>query len=286
MEALHIASIRIDRRREHLSHGSSIARVLTGARLAGRPDAGPPIYLAEPTLTPPLVGPRGTVQPLHPAPRPRVSLRAAAISKVYGETVALWGIDLDCRSRELVAIQGTNGSGKTTLLLIIAGLVAASRGRLAWTTSLPELRPRIGLLGHAAQLVDELTAFENVALAARLARRDEAVATGLLEKLGVGHHAARRTGHLSAGTRRRVGLARVLATDPDVLLADEPFAGLDERSASLVAGALTEARDDGRLVLMATHDAQRRQPIATRTLRLEDGRLRSEQSVIMEVAVR
>lgn len=209
-------------------------------------------------------------------PRADVSFRAAAVTKVFGETIALWGMDLVGRSGDLIAVHGANGSGKSTLLRIIAGLVAPTRGRVAWTTTSPGTRPRIGLLGHATHLFEELTAIENVALAARLASRDEAVAIDLLGRLGVARHSGRWAGALSAGTRRRVGLARALATDPDVLLVDEPFAGLDQSAAKLVGRLLAEARDGGRLVLIATHDDARSQSIATSIVRLEEGRLQRD----------
>jgi len=195
---------------------------------------------------------------------------------VFGETVALRGVDLDGRSGELIAVHGANGSGKSTLLRIIAGLVAPTRGRVAWTSTSAGLRSRIALLGHATHLFDELTAIENVALATRLARRDEGVAIDLLERLGVVQYGGRRAGTLSAGTRRRVGLARLLATDPDVLLIDEPFAGLDQAAVDLVGQVLADARDAGRLTLIATHDDARSRAIATKIIWLEHGRVRRD----------
>lgn len=216
------------------------------------------------------------MKPLQHLRRPSVAVRAAAVTKVFGETVALWAVNLDAWSGELIAVHGANGSGKSTLLRTIAGLVSPTRGRVTWTTTSPGARPRVGLLGHATHLFDELTAMENVALAARLARRDDTMAIDLLGRLGVGQHGGRRTGGLSAGTRRRVGLARALATDPDVLIVDEPFAGLDRPAADLVGGVLAEARDAGRLVLIATHDDARSRAIATRVVRLREGRLRDE----------
>ena len=219
------------------------------------------------------------MEPVPVAPRARFSLRTTDVTKLYGETVALWGVSFDATSGSLLAIHGANASGKTTLMRIIAGLTSPTRGRVSWTAAAPGRPPRIGLLGHATHLFDELTAIENVALAARLARRDEAAAVDLLGRLGVGRHGARRAGGLSSGTRRRVGLARALATDPDVVLVDEPFAGLDEAAAGLVARALADARDEGRLVMVATHDDARSRLIATRIIRLEDGRIRRDDSV-------
>lgn len=212
---------------------------------------------------------------LSPVARARFVFRAAGVTKLFGDTIALWDIGIDCRSGDLLAIQGANGSGKSTLLRIVAGLTAPTRGDVTWTSDAPGALPRVGLLGHASHLFDELTAIENVALAARLAGRDEQSALTLLGELGVAPSGARRSGGLSAGTRRRVGLARVLATDPDVLLVDEPFAGLDERACELVGRVLEEARDEGRIVGIATHDGIRSRSIATRIVELEAGRIRN-----------
>lgn len=211
---------------------------------------------------------------LEPSPRPVIALRTIGVTKVFSGTVALWDVNLDCRSNELVAVHGANGSGKTTLLRILAGLALPTRGHVSWASERPPARPRIGMLSHASHLFDELTALENVTLAAKLARRDETVALTLLGRLGVERYAARPAAELSAGTRRRVGLARTLATGPDVLLVDEPFAGLDESACELVARALVEHSDDGRLVVIATHGDERTRHFATTRLWLEGGRLR------------
>lgn len=220
------------------------------------------------------------MQSLKPAsPRPHVSFRALSVTKLFGETVALWGVDLAVRSGEVIAIRGANGSGKTTLLRVVAGLLMPSSGRVAWTMTSAASGPRIGLLGHSTQLFDELTAAENVRLAARLARRDEADAVNILDSLGVAHYSGRWVGTLSVGIRRRVGLARVLGTDPDVLLVDEPFAGLDETAADLVAGALSQAGQGGRVVVIASHDLTRSRQIATSLFRLERGRIRSDDAL-------
>lgn len=218
------------------------------------------------------------MESLRLSPRPHVVLRAANVTKIFGETVALWDVKLDARSGDLIALHGANGSGKSTLLRILAGLMAPTRGRVSQTTDDATRRPRIAYLGHATHLFDELTAFENVVLAARLARRDPEMAVTFLDQLGVSRHAGRRVTALSAGTRRRVGLARLLATDPDVLLADEPLAGLDAGAADDVGHVLRQARDAGRLVVVATHDQARSEGLATRVVRLAQGRIPEDQA--------
>ena len=211
---------------------------------------------------------------LSPNSRPRFALSADAVTRVFGDTIALWDINIDCRSGDLLAIHGANGSGKSTLLRIVAGVTMPTRGAVRWTSDVPGSWPRIGLLGHATHLFDDLTAIENVVLSAGLAGRDAAPAIALLGQLGVEPFAGRRAAGLSAGTRRRVGLARALATDPDVLLVDEPFAGLDENASELVRRVLQQARDEGRIVAIATHDGGQSQFIATRTVELDGGRIR------------
>lgn len=214
-----------------------------------------------------------------PPPRPRVLLQATDVTKVFGETVAVWDVTVAAQSGDLIAVYGANGSGKSTLLRILAGLMATTRGQVMWTTDHPADRPRVAYLGHATHLFDQLTVLENVVLAARLARRDAASAYGLLGRLGVGAHAERHIAPLSTGIRRRVGLARILVTDPDVILADEPMAGLDIEAAEMVGRVLAEAREDGRLVIVATHDQSRGQILATRVVCLDQGRLREPGAV-------
>lgn len=203
-----------------------------------------------------------------------VSIRARSVTKLFGETAALWEIDLDARSGELISVLGGNGSGKSTLLKILAGTLAPTRGTILTSGNPHPDRTIVGLVGHATHLFEDLTALENVELAAGLAHRRRDGALEQLELLGVATHADRRVGDLSAGTRRRVGLARVLVTDPDVILVDEPFAGLDNAAADRVVQALAVARDLGRLVVIATHDNQRSRSIATRSLILDRGRVR------------
>ncbi len=210
-----------------------------------------------------------------PASRSTIGFRATALTKVFRATVAIWDVDLEGRSGDLLAVHGPNGSGKTTLLKIVAGLMAPTRGRVSWAADGRTTRPRIAVLGHATHLFDELTALENVVLAARLARASERRAIDLLGLLDLAAVAHQRVASCSAGTRRRVGLARVVATDPDVVIVDEPFAGLDERAAERVGQLFVRLRDEGRLVVIASHDDARSRAIATSTLWLDGGRVRS-----------
>ena len=212
----------------------------------------------------------------NPSPRSPIALRAVGLTKVYGQTVALWRADLAARSGELIALHGPNASGKSTFLRIIAGLSGPSAGQVAWTRAAGAPAPRIAYVGHADHLYAALSPLENVALTARLARRPLTEGLEFLARLGVAEVSATPCGELSAGARRRVALARALVADPDVVLCDEPFASLDVAAAEATATVLTELRQSGRLVLYASHDEARTRRLATRYVQLAGGRVVSD----------
>lgn len=203
--------------------------------------------------------------------RPSIVLSARGLAKLYGGTLALVGFELTARSGELVVIRGPNASGKSTLLRLLAGLTSPSAGTINVTSEAGE-RVAVAFVGHAGHLFDDLSAEENLILAARLAGADTGTVMSQLDRLGLAAVAGSRCRGLSSGTRRRVALARGLATDPAVLLVDEPFAGLDSGAADLVAVVLAEARDEGRLVIVASHEDARSDRLADRTIELVGGR--------------
>jgi heme exporter protein A len=209
--------------------------------------------------------------------RSPVALTATGLTKLYGGTLALIGVDLTARSGELVLIRGANASGKSTLLRLLAGLTSPSAGQVTVTCE-AGMRPRLAFVGHAGHLFLDLTPEENLVLAARLAAADPSASLSILDRLGVAAVAHTPSRRLSSGTLRRVALARGLATDPDVLIADEPFAGLDADAARRVAAVLAEERDDGRLVIVASHEDVLSRAAANRSLELVAGRLTSTAS--------
>lgn len=196
-------------------------------------------------------------------------MRASALTKLYGETIALWNVDLEARPGELVGVHGTNASGKTTLLRLLARLTSPSGGEVAFDPA--GSAPRLALAGHATHLVGDLTALENLRLAQQLARTTALPPVALLDVLGVAAVAPRRVRTLSAGTRRRLALARAVITAPDVLLVDEPFAGLDSTAAERVVDLLRDTRDRGAVVVVATHDDERTRTLEARAVWLADG---------------
>jgi len=186
---------------------------------------------------------------------PVVQLRAAVA--LAGRFPALAGVDLSLESGQVMVIVGANGAGKTSLLRACAGLLPVTAGEATvlgvdLTADHTAVRRHVGLLGHAAPLYDELSAAENVRFAVKALRLPVADADAALERLGlVGRLRSTPTGRLSAGQRRRVALAALVARRPALWLLDEPHAGLDAPSRSLLGDLILEAVTDGASVLLA-----------------------------------
>jgi ABC-type lipoprotein export system ATPase subunit len=219
----------------------------------------------------------------------RYVLRARGLTKQVGSGRArrqvLDGVDLDVAAGEMVAVLGRSGSGKSTLLNLLGGLDRPDKGRIAvggeeitgaGERALDRVRlRRIGFVFQSFQLIEELTGEENVMLAARLpgapsgGRRR---ASSLIARLGVAGVASHRPHELSGGEQQRFAIARALVNDPVLVLADEATGNLDEGSAGAVIATLGELADEGRAVVLVTHEAQSA-AAADRVLHLADGRL-------------
>jgi ABC-type lipoprotein export system ATPase subunit len=218
-----------------------------------------------------------------------VVVRARGLVKVYGQGRAavriLDGLDLDLQAGELVAVTGRSGSGKSTLLNVIGSLDRVDSGsvelcgirleRASERELAPVRRDLVGFVFQSFHLLPELTGLENVLLPARLngRRPSRERALGLVERLGLGGAAERLPAVLSGGEQQRLAIARALVNDPQLVLADEPTGNLDADSGRTVLELLRSIADEGRAVLLVTHEreATRR---ADRVLRLEEGRLR------------
>jgi putative ABC transport system ATP-binding protein len=223
------------------------------------------------------------------------SIEARDLIKTYaqGEAAmrALDGVSIDIHAGELMLLAGPSGSGKTTLLSIVGCILRPSAGTLRVMgddvsrmreRDLPAIRrERIGFVFQAFNLFPTLTAAQNVALALDLkgvagrAARDRAAA--LLDQVGLGNKIDSYPADLSGGQKQRIAIARALAGNPPVILADEPTAALDSQSGRAVMDLLQRlAHERGRAVAIVTHD-NRMLGYADRTVRMEDGRIVSDE---------
>jgi len=191
-------------------------------------------------------------------------IRARELSKRFGDKRVLQRLDLEVPRGGFVLVTGPNGSGKTTLLRLCAGLFAPTGGDLE--VNVP--RGAIGFLAHQPLVYSELTALENLDLFGRLYRLPERRerAGAMLERFGLWRARNKRAGTLSRGMLQRLALCRTFLHDPDLLLLDEPFDGLDAEGADLLHAELAERA--GVTALVATHDPEALAACATAGLAL------------------
>ena len=219
----------------------------------------------------------------------RGGVQLRGVSKTYGTgdvaVAALRDVDLDIEPGEMVVMLGPSGSGKTTLLNVIGGIEAPDRGEVTVAGEDITGRPlsklvdfrrnRIGFVFQFFNLVSTLTARENVEVIVELTgrgSRDRAVE--LLTSVGLADRMDNFPAQLSGGQQQRVSIARALATDPDLLLADEPTGALDTATGQSVLQLLQQTNRAGRGVLMVTHNAGIAE-MADRVVEMRDGRVES-----------
>jgi putative ABC transport system ATP-binding protein len=216
---------------------------------------------------------------------------------------ALRGVDLHVDGGEFVAVMGPSGCGKSTLLNLVAGLDTPDEGEISvggeqvtgrGEDDLARLRRQhIGLVFQFFNLLEGMTVLENVALPAVIAGRRrkmaETRARDLLDLLGIGDKAGTLPGVLSGGQRQRLALARALANEPTLLLADEPTGALDSAGGEEIIELLRRLHGGGQTIIMVTHDAGVA-AAAGRLVRMRDGRIEHPEAsagdgglVVMEV---
>ncbi|OGO45520.1 MAG: hypothetical protein A2W34_02730, partial [Chloroflexi bacterium RBG_16_64_32] len=219
-------------------------------------------------------------------------MEAQGLTKVFGSgpaaVRAVDGVDLTVRRGEILLIMGPSGSGKTTLLTIIGGLLRPTSGSVRINgyditsmkeSQLPAVRRRlVGFVFQSFNLLESLNALENVEVALNLGgkggRQARHEAERALTDLGMGERLRFNARKLSGGEKQRVSIARALANEPQLILADEPTANLDSKHGHEVVVLLRDvAKNQGRTVIIVSHDHRIRE-VADRVLWLEDGRIK------------
>jgi heme exporter protein A len=206
------------------------------------------------------------------------AVRVVGVSKSYGRQRALGGVTLELHAGRLTALLGPNGAGKSTLIGILSTLVRPSAGHVdvGGLATPREVRAKIGVLAHDSLVYPELTAVENLRFWGGLYDVPDVAgrAAALLDQVGLDAVARLRPARTySRGMLQRLSLARALLSDPEVLLFDEPFTGLDRAGAAALAEALARAKAEGRVVLVATHDVEALDGLAEHVVVLQAGRV-------------
>jgi putative ABC transport system ATP-binding protein len=217
-------------------------------------------------------------------------LKMHSVTKSYNHrgkrVLALDDVTMEIPRGDFVSIIGPSGSGKSTFLLMLGGMLSPAEGKVFVDgQSLYDLssekraalrKARIGFVFQTFNLIPYLTALENVQIPLLLADIDgddqRAKAALLLERLGLGDRLDHKPSELSVGQQQRVALARMLANDPAVVLADEPTGNLDPDTGQAIVAFFEEIHREGRTIVMVTHD-QRAASRAARTLKLNEGKL-------------
>jgi heme exporter protein A len=206
------------------------------------------------------------------------AVEMASLGKRIDERIILRDVNLHVRPGESVAILGANGAGKSTLLRIVSTLLPATTGTLKLfdetiTRQSNAVRGRIGVVAHQPMVYRDLTARENLRFFAKLygVRDADGRAMRMLEMVGLAERANDAPKTFSRGMTQRLAVARALLHDPELLLADEPFDGLDAPSADAMEDLLHQLHAAGKTILMVNHDLAQTLRVARRVVVLRGG---------------
>ena len=209
-----------------------------------------------------------------------LALQAENLQKTFGAFTALGGVSLDVKRGEFLALFGRNGAGKTTFLKIAAMLMKPTHGNLHIEgidiRQDPEkARRRIGFLSHNTYLYRDLTPIENLRFFGRLYGVDdiESRIPALLERVGLRRRAKDPVRSFSRGLHQRLGIARVFLHDPSLILLDEPYTGLDANAVEMLNDLVDAAVEQGKTVILITHDLTQGIRAATRGAIIDRGKI-------------
>ena len=182
-------------------------------------------------------------------------LRLSKLTKKFGAIRAVWNVDLEISRGDCLAIFGPNGAGKTTLLRVIASLTQPTNGEISFKGH-NRRRDGVGYVSHLSLLYNELTGMENLLFYARLFQIKDAQlrAAEMLSRMGLQEARNQPAREYSRGMKQRLTLARALLHEPQLLLLDEPYTGLDQHGCRLFTEVLRGLKQEGRTILLVTHN--------------------------------
>ena len=206
------------------------------------------------------------------------------VTKNFAEVEALQNISLEIYSGEIVGLVGSNGAGKTTLLRLMAGVYKPTSGNVVLSNGEPvmNMRHELGVVPESTGLYSRLTAWENIRYHSRMHGVKDSIAWARTEKfaqhLDMKDSLGRHTKGFSRGMKQKTALLRALAHGPNILLLDEPTAGLDITSARTVRALVRQLRDEGGTVIYSTHQLAEAQQVCDRIVIIHNGEIRADGS--------
>lgn len=203
------------------------------------------------------------------------------VHKSYGDVEALRGVTLECARGEILALLGPNGAGKSTTVGVATGLLSPDSGSVellgVGSPRLARVRRHLGVAPQSIAVYEDLSAAENLRFFGRMYRLPASVLRDreamLLDRVGLTHRAGEPVQHYSGGMKRRLNLAIALIHDPEVVLLDEPTAGVDPQSRNAILELVRELGDEGKAVVYSTHYMEEAQRISDRVAILDHGRV-------------
>jgi sodium transport system ATP-binding protein len=211
-------------------------------------------------------------------------LSIQGVTKNFAEVKALHEINLEIYSGEIVGLVGSNGAGKTTLLRLMAGVYKPSSGTVNLSNGEPvtTMRHELGVVPESTGLYSRLTAWENIRYHSRMHGIPDSISWARTEKfaehLDMKESLSRHTKGFSRGMKQKTALLRALAHGPNILLLDEPTAGLDITSARTVRALVRQLRDEGGTVIYSTHQLAEAQQVCDRIVIIHNGEIRADGS--------
>ena len=210
-------------------------------------------------------------------------LTLTGVGKSFGEINALLQVDLEIESGQIIGLVGGNGAGKTTLLRLMAGVMKPTTGSVIFKDMpVDEMRKFLGVVPESTGLYSRLTAWENIRYHSRMYGIPDDVAWNRVlhfaKRLDVDDSLSRHTKGFSRGMRQKTALLRALAHGPDILLLDEPTAGLDVTSARTVRSLVKQLRDEGGTIIYSTHHLAEAQQVCDRIIIVHNGTIRADGS--------
>ncbi|MFL2981933.1 MAG: ATP-binding cassette domain-containing protein [Candidatus Poseidoniaceae archaeon] len=205
------------------------------------------------------------------------------VAKSFKDVDALVRVDLEIKSGQVVGLVGGNGAGKTTLLRLMAGVMEPSKGSILFQNNpVSSMRNKLGVVPESTGLYSRLTAWENIRYHSRIYGISDDVAwnrvSHFAKMLDLTDSLSRHTKGFSRGMRQKTALLRALAHGPDILLLDEPTAGLDVTSARTVRSLVGQLRDEGGTVIYSTHHLAEAQQVCDRIIIVHNGTIRADGS--------
>lgn len=214
-------------------------------------------------------------------------LRVKNVSKMFGNLNALDDLSIDIEKGSIIGLVGSNGAGKTTLLRLLCGLYRPSKGDIVFLKdgeekNIDKFREAVGILPESTGLYHRLTAWENIRYYSRLNGVSDSISwertLRFSKALSFSNDLMRHTRGFSRGMRQKTAILRALAHGPEILLLDEPTAGLDVTSARLVRKLVLQLKEEGGTVIYSTHNLSEAEKVCDRILILHNGQLRFDGS--------